>query len=565
METPSPLPAPPIGPTFGIGVNAARIFESKLSPEKWLCRPQTPDIYVDYKIELVKEGHPSGREIAAQIKGAGKTVGSRPCKQMKVSHLQYYLYLRIPAFVFFVDTETSSVYWLFAQKYLRETVRQGRLTRFKTLKLTFDPKDNLVDLTRFELAVKTALKYVDDLYPSSIGAATQARKGQLELLDPRFEVTLDILNGKEQIRARAVAPIGLTGTFQADPNLAGKAFSALHRHGIPFTIPVANFRVQGSPLLDELEASMERGLLSVTSPQYPGALQFEYQNSSRRSQILQVEGIWTGGTLGATLECFDAASPLHYRSTVVPADWETKKTMEITLILNWDAWSEMPISSLPRFEEIFALVESLKDNRSFKIHWLSDSKRVASADGNPDLPVSDLLSKIRWIDLCREVARQLGVFPSLPSTDNLTDEIWGTAIILKKLLDNEPVTFPHFNKPLSIPIHASKKPIHPDTHRPPAELPINHFRMFDFLGREVKPRVLTIFSEVVLEAVKGDRNDPILKFRSSPACEQSIVLLRDEYGEPVLDDKSESMTVRANFSQNFQNNSVTLGKSHCKP
>ena len=55
-----------IGKNFEIDQAAVKIFDGWL-PNNWLSRKQTPDVFVDYLVELVENGEPTGLHFAAQI------------------------------------------------------------------------------------------------------------------------------------------------------------------------------------------------------------------------------------------------------------------------------------------------------------------------------------------------------------------------------------------------------------------------------------------------------------------------------------------------------------------
>lgn len=60
MTTPSGH-RPTVGQTFKTGKHGELIFESWL-PEDWIARKQSPDFFVDYYVEIVQRGEPTGKQ-----------------------------------------------------------------------------------------------------------------------------------------------------------------------------------------------------------------------------------------------------------------------------------------------------------------------------------------------------------------------------------------------------------------------------------------------------------------------------------------------------------------------
>src|SRR2546428_463772 len=62
---------PTVGDSVETGEEAERLL-IELLPKKWRWRKQIPDIFLDYKVEVVEEGEPTGRNFGIQIKGIEK-------------------------------------------------------------------------------------------------------------------------------------------------------------------------------------------------------------------------------------------------------------------------------------------------------------------------------------------------------------------------------------------------------------------------------------------------------------------------------------------------------------
>src|SRR5437660_2456000 len=110
---------PTIGESFETQKEAER-FLQQLLPSRWPWREQTPDFFVDFHVEVVDDGHPSGFEFGIQVKGT-KRARHRLSRRLGCKHLVYYRdKARLPVFVVLVDLLSKNDYWLFTQKYLSE-------------------------------------------------------------------------------------------------------------------------------------------------------------------------------------------------------------------------------------------------------------------------------------------------------------------------------------------------------------------------------------------------------------------------------------------------------------
>ena len=113
-------------------------------PHDWLVRKQDPDFFVDYLVETVENGEPTGLNFAAQIKGYEDTPPDRKplSYHFKTKHLKYYLDRhQYPVFLFLINVSDAEGYWLFAQKHLKEVSTPEILSNKDSLTIHF-PKDD---------------------------------------------------------------------------------------------------------------------------------------------------------------------------------------------------------------------------------------------------------------------------------------------------------------------------------------------------------------------------------------------------------------------------------------
>jgi hypothetical protein len=102
-----------VGPTFEIEERTRLIFESWFPPS-WLKRRLSPDFHLDYRIEVVEHGEPTGANFLVQLKGrtipVSKAQGCQPNWRLslRTKHLRYFLQCKEPVFIFLIDPAQNS-------------------------------------------------------------------------------------------------------------------------------------------------------------------------------------------------------------------------------------------------------------------------------------------------------------------------------------------------------------------------------------------------------------------------------------------------------------------------
>lgn len=135
-----------------IGVNSIeRIIIEDL---KWIFREQAiVDVGIDAMIEVVKEGNPTGRFIAAQIKsGKGNFHSNDKSFTYYASdiHYEYWTNCNLPVIIIGYIPEDSSAYWeiLAPEKFIR-TKRQWKIEISKKQNLSAKSENRLLMLAGF--------------------------------------------------------------------------------------------------------------------------------------------------------------------------------------------------------------------------------------------------------------------------------------------------------------------------------------------------------------------------------------------------------------------------------
>lgn len=230
---------------------AGRIFINAL-PLGWTHNEHKHDYGKDYLVEVGKNREMTGTSCFVQQKGQDKVV-IRSKKghvqfSLKRKHAIYYLdkVTDLPVFLVLIDVKTKCGWWLFLQPYLRNDQswrkRQSVLVRI--------PLSNRIDNTNaLTDAIQQANKTMRGMHPTAIQDAVAFAKEDMERLDPRLEVSVDVKDGKVMHHISAKEPVTLKVTFQASTPEHLEKIANLER-GQLVAFDVGEVVFKGSPLFD---------------------------------------------------------------------------------------------------------------------------------------------------------------------------------------------------------------------------------------------------------------------------------------------------------------------------
>lgn len=410
---------PTVGPSFIVEQKAIELLKSLL-PDSWLWRPQSPDFFVDYNVEVVEAGELTGLQFALQVKGSQSVKlrkGSIRFRMDRKPLLYYRDNARVPVFVALVDVAQRKAYWLSAQQYLRQNAGAAQLDSKNTLSVTFNVEDCFSDRSRFTEALEAAEHYVRDLYPGTPVAAVEHRQQALQKLDPKIGVSVSVHAGHEVVELHPDAPLSLTfGSREAE---AREQFLAMIKHGDVFLADMDLLGPLDSPLMREL---MPEGRYKVRfEPESrPGSVQLRWQ----RSMFLNIDGSWRGGTkitrfVGSLLN-----SPLSVEITVSrgAAAADDDFTISVFTPLRLEAWEGELVSYLPWFDELRSLAATLASGEEVELAYFIQGVRLGRGQMTAtNKHVNQLLHrKLDWLERIRFLANHYRLDVRLPKTADIT-------------------------------------------------------------------------------------------------------------------------------------------------
>lgn len=415
---------PTIGESFNTGERGERIFRDWL-PDGCIPRKQEPDVFIDYVVEVVEKGEPTGRHFAAQIKSV--KVGRNSATPLKFSakgkHIRYWLEKCLhPVFVFLIDVEKRAGHWVFIQKWVRENVSKTALENQKSIKLRFNAEDNLNNRERFFSLLRDAEQYARNLHPGSVSAALEKARYELEQKEPRLGFHITATEQGQTIRLTAKDSFAFKIIIENDQaSAAYHAFKKAVEDGEQFKFPLNHIKFSGSRLFEELGGKGGELTLDL-GPDIPGSIIFQVPVPTG-VQSLSIIGTYRFGTKTATFSGELHGAPL-FATCVCDLCSDPRQIMtNLELRYLFRRWQGQPVLHLPYFELLLAAARELS-NGGLQTEWFIQGNLFARGrlGGAANAETERLLETFSWIGRCRTVAAGYRINPRLPQFETITSE-----------------------------------------------------------------------------------------------------------------------------------------------
>jgi hypothetical protein len=427
-------PQPTVSESFEVDKAACLLFEAWL-PGKWLPRRQDPDYHVDYRVEVVTGGEPTGLHFQAQVKGRSthKRRTSKLAEPMRTKHLRYYLRCQEPVFIFLIDPATKQGNWLFIQAYLRERVSFQELSKRKTLTLRFDAQRHLESRVLFEKELREAWAYMRDLHPGSPIAAILAEKQRLEQLDPRYVVDIAATHESQSLHVQPRGPMHGGSKLRFLAGAGDSQMRTLYEKGQSFRVKATDVEAPGSPILGDILRQVGENEITIHSGATVSGCLHLFLRPHGENSFLQIDGEWLLAAKRVSFIGALAESPLRVEFVSEPAEGDTSGYVATTFKLNWAAWEGQPLLSLAYFNQLSRLATAdeydllclFRGNQGQRATFVLPECETRARFGEA----------VDWLSKCRRVAQRLAVNPPLHSVGVLNGKQLDDVRLLVKLLE----------------------------------------------------------------------------------------------------------------------------------
>lgn len=431
---------PSVGKNFATDQRAIKVFRDWI-PDTWLPREMSPDFFIDFLVETVESGEPTGIQFGVQIKGtASSKKNSKRVFSFKTKHLRYYIECcQQPVFLLFIDVNSRQGWWLFAQKHIRECLHPDALRQSK-VSLRFPDADNLTAKERFAHSLKEAFKYVRDLHPGSIEAALLKQKKEFESKDPRLSVSISVEDGKQKVTIQPKESFTFTTNFLVKDSGQEVAIRNFYERGAELKLKPGEFEVSGAPLMEELVKEGTGGITIKMEQRLPACVQM-ILDSRQPADVIQFDGNLGGGTKYAIFSGRMAETPLTLTYEIAIGGGSADANHTWKLHFSFDGWIGQGVRLLAHFEQVDALIQELVGGRGprakvFMRGNLFFDGRLTNFNPEGFHPIANALE---WVRKCRWIAQHFKINPRLIPFNKISPEQWGTVEDVYDLLHSKEV------------------------------------------------------------------------------------------------------------------------------
>ena len=402
-----------------VEVRALRVFENDL-PDECIENEESQDKqHLDYTLHLRDRGQPSGIQFAVQVKGVARPRGRRRIsKSFKRQHLEYWIERsRLPVFIILVDVAGGRAHFRFVREWARFFGTKWKEQASTTVHIPLE--NQVADHRKFVEALRLA-----DLEMNR--AAGGKAIASLRDIDDRFSYDLTNTAGGEQVvtlRAREALEVRVTGQGEA-----AKKMMRMVRSGLPQQFQPGDLRFDGGPLFDHLRAQAgDRPIWFqlVAERDCHIALLTEGAAGERVRAVEGLRGRLSAGSERVEYSASMRGGPLAVKGYFAATTEPGGNVGLFNLTVHGEMWKGQRLPNLVNIERVQRLADALAEAKKASLRF--------SVDGVPVEPPIDLdmelVAKLNaelmpFVDLYSglcDVARKLGVSPTLPNMPELSD------------------------------------------------------------------------------------------------------------------------------------------------
>lgn len=383
--------------TFGesaeIDARAKSHFESLMRIPDFITRRWNPDTFIDYKVEILEGGEPTGIFAYVQLKGQAKVKISNDLISyaIKSKHLRYYSEkLREPVLLVLVDSTNTRAYFLFLQEWIDLNVKE--LLHHGTVSVKIPVSNTLEVIPLVKERMKTSAAYMIRKHPGSVDDAISAELAALTKLDPRVVVKMDIVNNTRCFQLSASEHLNLRmkiGLAADQKAVVHEKMQQLLNYGKAAIFGEAKVSVTGSPLFEKLiNSNTTTGLAISASKVFPCEL--IVSDSSRRLLIV-VRGDITRGIVGInfTFSGNDPVIPLQLSLLLEKTTIDQGGSSVIQIGWNYAPWLGLPVKSLPYLTPLHQFFTQLINQENLIAEFRLNGEHLGESEVGGKMPPSE--------------------------------------------------------------------------------------------------------------------------------------------------------------------------------
>ncbi len=423
--------------SYEIERKAVSVFTAAL--DFWLVREQAPDVHIDYVVEVRRNSEPTGLNFAVQLKGTTKpkyiNQKEKLSFSLKVKHLKYYLeQSKLPVYIVVVDVITGKGYWLFLQKWLKESAPSGWKQR-KKINVRIPLQNELNNNNKLLESVEASDLFMRELNPSSIAASVALVHQKCIETDPNCNYEISCINGKPHI---AVSPLNDSPVSLSSPNKT--KLSKLFKTGEPVLFNSKEISLEGVDFFKQLFSQEERLVTLQVKQGFTCRIKLTFiKGNNKTHYTFQAKA--SGGSEKVNFIFQDEINPISINGTIRHSIAEKRIKGRLQLSIDINKWVGKRINQLPDSDLVFCFLEAFDNTESpviVDVEINGSNLLNYTLDKNLlDEVMYNTQGAIAIIEKTNFVCEKLGVNPILPPLESISVEQVDMINNLWELLTNE--------------------------------------------------------------------------------------------------------------------------------
>jgi hypothetical protein len=401
---------------------ARRVFGNAIPPE-WVTRATQSDDYgIDFQVEVFEAYQPLALRTAFQVKGASRVSADAGSIRFALNTRNLATYVDaevLPVFLVVCDVERGAAYFVFLQKFALEELAGRNWRAQETVTISVPAANRLQDRVLLLRALRDAHAYMANLRPGSVIASLEAQRRRLESRDPRFRVSIAVIDQQHFVELRALEPVSLS------MHLSDVSPEKVFAFEVGETVDFApgEIAIEGTPLFAELTGT--GGQISVGQDvRCQASLEF-IDGARSTAELLNLAATVRLG-IGGQCISVEAARELLRLSIAWHDSASLESSARVSLAWSLDSWLGRDIETLPHFNSLLRLSRlrpgRIRVNGTLHVPGANvPMPRLALAANRMGRALAPVLEAI---DLGRDVARLLNARVALkrfPTADDLAE------------------------------------------------------------------------------------------------------------------------------------------------
>jgi hypothetical protein len=388
------------------GVLAEQDVERLFTSWHWTVGKDRIDVGYDLSVEPDQERF-KGARFLVQVKGTNRQKKGHIVATVSKVRLRQYAQNVLPVFLIRASSD-GTLTWLHVQQWACASIHKLDGDGYSGIR--FDSSNLLNDRARFETYLFEIMRPLGERNDSLVNLAKE-RESYLCSIDESFGVRVGLRNGRAHYEVYAKSETA-TAHLKICPTSSKENISKLEdvlEFGIPTSVEVDSFQVEGSKLFDEIGAStnLRGNLLIQSTARDQGSVHFfSASKKSAISESFAIPAYLFNGSKGIAIsnESMDSIFDLNIRVALT----QQNSTGNVRIGLREIKVTSQPIKFLEELAAKTDWVEKAIANQFIRVElWFRDVRAPMVASGDSFDSMRRFLGQLLILSKLHHVAKAL--------------------------------------------------------------------------------------------------------------------------------------------------------------